>query len=116
MEESCVAPTEDDFLAAFGVTVDESRPADGYWAYTFEGEMGTTIRLSFNTHEHSVQTTIATPAGTVSTISCEGARRIEIGEEGRRIVAGFAPGRLNVRMVLYVRPRLELTWSGLQAE
>ena|SRR5689334_491828 len=43
----------------FGSEPVEHSAEDGYWCYEFTDELGIQIRLSFNIHERSLQTTLS---------------------------------------------------------
>jgi len=111
-------PSETDFLAAFGIDPDESVPPDGFWCYTFESEGGDVVRLSFNTHERSVQTVCESNGRAICTVVHENADQIRI-NEGRgeaSIIVEFAHGRDECRtqLRLQVHPELEISWSSLR--
>ncbi len=112
-QTSCQVPFEEDFLAAFGVEATEKRPADGFWAYVFQDDGASTVRLSFNSHERSVQTSIAIGDREIATVSMENATGVRIDEADASVIAEFSVKGAEIRMVLRISPELGVTWSGL---
>lgn len=103
-------PSETDFLASFGVEPVESAPEDGYWAYIFDGPGGSSVRLSFNTHEGSVQTACLVGDQQVAVMVSEGAESIEIGEDERIRVLFSATG---MTLTVTVFPVASVEWASL---
>lgn len=105
------APSETDFLTAFGVEPVEAAPEDGYWAYLFDGPGGSHVRLSFNAHEGSVQTACLVGVQQLAVMVSEGAESIEIGEDERiRVVFSLAGMSLTVT----VFPVASVEWASLR--
>ncbi len=104
-------PSETDFLAAFGVEPEDSAPSDGYWAYTFEGPGDSHVRLSFNTHEESVQPARFVGGVKVATFVSEGAESIRIGDD-ECIRVNFA-GAPSTTLTITFFPSVSVQWSSL---
>jgi hypothetical protein len=111
-------PSENDFLAAFGVEPIESAPQDGFWCYSFESDDGNAVRLSFNIHERSVQTVWMFKGRAVCTVVHENADEIRISNEvgAANISATFAHERDECRtqLRLQIAPDLEINWTSLR--
>ncbi len=105
------APSETDFLASFGVEPVEKAPGDGYWAYVFDGPGGSRVRLSYNTHEGSVQTAVFVGDEQLAVLVSEGAESIQIGEDGR-IRVTFS-GSATTTLTVTVFPMASVEWSSL---
>lgn len=110
-------PSEEDFLAAFGVAPIESAPADGYWCYRFENGHGHNLRFSFNTHEGSVQTVWESEGHDVCTVVHEMLEELRIHDEPGEasIAATFANvSDVRTRKIVQILPQLEVSWSTLR--
>jgi hypothetical protein len=108
-------PDQVSFLESFGVDPVEAVPRDGYWCYEITDQYDTTLRLSFNTHERSLQTTILLQGRKIETTSLEGATSLEIfeknGEPALRGECSFDNAQSSV--VIEVKPAILMKWSTL---
>ncbi len=113
------APTETEFLAAFGVDPMEAAPQDGFWCYSFESAGGEVVRFSFDVHQRSVQTELESNGRVVCTVVHENADHIRIieGADQASIMVEFAnaPDECRTQLRLRVFPDLEISWSSLRA-
>ena len=117
MIDEHLTPSEEEFLIALGAEPIESEPMDGYWCYRFLSPTGDAIRLSFNTHEPSVQTVWESNGRPVCTVVHEGVSRIWIEDKDgcTRILASFAEQRdYKVTLEIQVLPELDIQWATLQ--
>lgn len=105
-------PTELEFLESFGVCPigDDSR--DGTWTYEFAGAGGHFMRLSFNTHGASVQTTIFYHGQAVFTVVQEGGESLVIDEDGG-IRGEFGVEGQSVSLAIGFEPNVTVSWSSL---
>src|ERR687887_610959 len=80
---------QDSFLESLGIEPVEAAPHDGYWCYEITDKYGITLRLSFNTHERSLQTTLLLHGHKIETTSQEGALSLEFFEKnGEKALRG----------------------------
>lgn len=109
------APSELDFLAAFGVNATTSDRDQGLWAYRFASG-STTVEFSFRTSDDSVQTRIVVDDREVAVVVHERATQVEIWEErgasGLRVA--FEPGAVMTGLEVDVWPVLAVRWSSLR--
>jgi hypothetical protein len=111
-------PDQASFLESFGIDPVEATPHDGYWCYEITDQYGTTLRLSFNTHERSLQTTILLQSRQLETISQEGATSLEIFEKnGEWALRGeFDFENAQSSLEIEVKPAILMRWSTLVTE
>lgn len=105
-------PSEIDFLASFGVEPCEAVPEDGYWVYEFDGPAGCRVRLSFRTHDGSVQTACILGDYQVAVVVSEWAESIRIGEDERIHVAFADPA--GTTLTVSVFPVASVEWVSLR--
>jgi len=107
-------PSELDFLEALGVEPIESIPTEGYWCYRVPWSGSSMLRLSFRTHERSIQTAIEDGGRDQIVVVHEGLEELKIHDHSRLSatidLAGRCPGRLDICLD---PPRLE--WTFLRA-
>jgi hypothetical protein len=109
-------PSENDFLAAFGIDALESIPEDGFWTYEFIGhDKKCRLILSFNTHETSIQTMLETKEGETNTIVHEDARKLAITNDDC-IEASFWSEKYTTTLHIRIFPKIKVTWSILLAK
>jgi hypothetical protein len=106
------APSETDFLAAFGVRPVEAAPGDGYWAYNFDGPGDSRVRFSFNTHQGSVQTACFVGVQRLAAVVSEGAESIRIGDDERIHVVFADP--VGTTLTVAVFPVATVDWALLR--
>ena len=106
-------PSENDFLAAFGVEPVEAEPADGYWCYEFTTEDGDALRFSFNAHEHSAQTVWFSRGRPVCTVVHENTSAIRLEEQAIRVEFVQEPSECRTTLSVQVFPELEVRWSSI---
>lgn len=108
-------PDQAAFLESFGIDPVEAIPHDGYWCYEITDQYDTTLRLSFNTHERSLQTTILLRGRKIETTSQEGATSLEIFEKnGERALRGeFDVDSAQSSVEIEVKPAILMKWSTL---
>ncbi len=106
------APSQTDFLASFGAEPTEAVPEDGYWAYDFDGPSGSRVRLSYNTHDGSVQTACLVGDQQLAVMVSEGAESIRIGED-ERIHVVFS-GQVRTTLTITVFPVASVEWASLR--
>ncbi len=105
-------PSELDFLEAFGVEPEESVPSDGFWAYTFRDQHGGVVRLSFDTHARSLQTTLLSHGRELGVVVHEDLARLWIDSE-TRLCATFTT-ETDTRLELTVSEQgVRVSWSSL---
>ena len=106
------APSQTDFLASFGAAPVEAVPEDGFWAYEFDGPSGTRVRLSYNTHDGSVQTACLIEDRLLAVMVCEGAKSIRIGEDERIHVAFSC--QAGMALTITVFPVASVEWASMR--
>jgi hypothetical protein len=99
-------------LEELGVEAAQSDPGDGFWAYEFPAFGETRLRLSYNTHEGSVQIAILAGTEVVGVVVSEFATTVSI-ERRSRIRVVFDPGQ-NTALVINLLPRASFEWSLLR--
>ena len=106
-------PSENDFLAAFGVEPVEAEPADGYWCYEFTAEDGEGLRFSFNVHERSVQTVWTSRGRPVCTVVHENASAVRVEEGAIRVEFIHEPNECRTTLHVQVFPEVVVRWSSI---
>lgn len=111
-------PSENDFLAAFGIAPVESQPADGYWSYSFSGDNeDEELLFSFNAHERSVQTVWVAQGRQVCTVVHENAATVRIVQSHGRsaLVVEFVhePGECQTHLQVQILPGPQVHWSSV---
>lgn len=108
-------PSEQEFLETLGLEPVEARPMDGLWAYVIGEEGSLQLRLSFNTHEQSVQTAWTKDGAPLCVVVHEDAVALAFVTTGEtvEIHGTFGDHGQHSELRLLARPRLEVRWSTL---
>jgi hypothetical protein len=108
-------PSELSLLEFLEVEPLEAMPDDGYWCYELIDQFGTMLKLSFNTHERSLQTIVLKDHRKTMSVSQEGAVRLSIIEAGAGyILRGDFQYQDAFSMVeIQIKPEIVVCWSTL---
>jgi hypothetical protein len=113
-----IAPNESDFSEHLSVRPIESTPEYGYWCYEFHDSTGTTLRLSFDVTERSLQTLVMCEGREILRICQEGATLLSIIDmDTKKVLRGecvFKDAKTTVEIV--VVPHISVSWSTLRTE
>jgi hypothetical protein len=93
----------------------ELDPKDGYWCYEFTDTTSATLRVSFNTHEASIQTEILIGGQSIATVAQEGATRLQIidSKTGQILQGEFDFKDSHTALSIQIRPLIRVQWSTL---
>lgn len=108
-------PDELSLLDFFEIEPLDSIPKDGYWCYEIIDELDTKLRISFNTHEESLQTILYRGEQTLITVVNEGAIRLSIIDINKdKILEGeFRYANAHTKVVIQIKPVITVQWSTL---
>ena len=110
-------PSEEEFLAAFGVEPAESDPSHGYFLYAFEDCGGPlNVMISFNAIERSFQVRLLIAGRDVIVVSSEKVESLRIQQDGRSsgLRAIFNVDGVISEAEVIVSPALSCRWWTLE--
>lgn len=108
-------PDELTLLEILGTEPVESRPKDGFWCYEVTDEFGTVLRISFNTFERSLQTSILLKGEEVISVVQEGNLNLKpIRFKDNWVLRGdFTSGDLSTVVEIHLSPTIQVRWYTL---
>jgi hypothetical protein len=112
LHASLDAPTELEFLERLGVEPETANPHDGFWRYRLSDADGTSLSLSFNTIEASVQVVLECRGRELVVLSQEGAVKLECDSSGR-IRGEFRSGGWHSTITIETNPSISVVCAAL---
>ena len=112
MHNQFTYPDELALLEYFASEPTDRVPNDGYWLYEVTDKRGITLRFSFNTHEHSVQTVLLLSGEIIETVCHEGAEALTI--DGKNLNCIFKFEDSKALLVIKLEPYITISWSTLR--
>ncbi len=106
------ASTEVEFLECLGVEPESAVPHDGFWRYRLFDANGTSLRLSFNIHEASVQVVVECRGREVIALSQEGAVALKCDGSGQ-IHGEFRSGPWCSTITIQTQPLISVAAAAL---